>query len=179
MTVVPQCTQSRSGGGPRGWCKTNLVILWNSKLRVRTFGTEPKVDWWCITVVKFKFYYFCLISGVARPHSLLFISALLEMVEPRSKKELNLKKTDSWIINRIGATSIHPWTEHTIVLKVHKSGQTILNIPYLALATSEVSKDPSIVFIGSSYPSGPILGLLHCFRLELLVRTYTQTYAIV
>ena len=27
--------------------------------------------------------------------------------------------------------------------------------------------DPSIVFVGSSFSSGPILGLLHCLILEL------------
>ena len=45
------------------------------------------------------------------------------------------------------------------------------NIPNLVLVTSEGSKYLSIVFVGSSYPSGAILGLLHCLRLELSVWT--------
>ena len=47
-------------------------------------------------------------------------------------------------------------------------------LPNMALVTSKGSRDPTILFIMSSYPCGPILGLQKHAKKEISVRTYKR-----
>ena len=76
---------------------------------------------------------------------------------------------------RSGQSDIRDGTYYSTKLNVHKSGQMFPNIPNLALGSLEGSKDPTILFLMSSYPYGPILSLQDLARKEISARTYTQT----
>ena len=77
---------------------------------------------------------------------------------------------------KFGQSDIRDGTYCSTKRKVHKSGKTLPNVPNMALVTSEGSKYLSIVFVGSSYPCGPILGLQDLARKEISARTYIHTH---
>ena len=47
---------------------SHLKLYYSTKLRVRTFGTEPKVDWWCINSVRLSIGD-CIVFGLVMAHN--------------------------------------------------------------------------------------------------------------
>ena len=126
----------------------------------------------------------CLRCSLANCYYPITISKLINLLAFHSQITCYMldKVTDniSLVLSaKSGQSDIRDGTYCSTKRKVHKSGKTLPNVPNMALVTSEGAKDLAIIFLMPSYPCGPILGLLHCLKQKLQVRTLRRSRLIV